>query len=1114
MKLRDAILKQFEPDIAIPLIEFGKSLSNIDAEFLVFMARKSLCLYDVLLYLGVPPIEKYIISDRTLDMRLDPFVGKKVALVDDTLILGTTLAKKKRLLENEANAAVTVHVFCVDKEWWCKNLLQPDSISLQLDHQHLMAFSTAEVRAMSLVPRPYLVDFPISRPIRIRIADSQCLLSSIDWVSFKISTELQDRNGINVFTFFPTDNILSELVDGIGESITSCLDIIKVRAYARKQGKVYWMHLLPIVTLKPLSESNIEVLFQALFNKISNKSDRDLGKIPYFAHNPKVRQRLVQYFLSAALGERFMRTISFYIGSSIETGYNKEETDRHYGPWLHDEMVEIGRIAFTALWPQKETKDKPIQISIAPSNLPKSIEKGIIDSLHNTNISLSERLSEDLNLKDAEIINLFTDFTEIFLYMYDTREIPARKETHQLGLKVLDATPEEAPHRDRLEIGIPWVSIVDHLTQKYGISHSNKIVNLFSLVLDLCNDLGIAVPVTCVRDGIVFRAYRHGENVRFSDGELALAYEAINGFLKATKRNSITHLVLEKLLVLLIKVGASKRFLEPLYGPSGVEGTVRIGFYLKGAVPILTRGPKDRADRDIWLSRYLIKRGVLKRIEGKYILGSPVEGNYLTPDAPDEAYELGNIIGMLMKYSKDPLRKNAPLSGKTLTILATCGSPRHATAAVQVEIDIFRRWYEDEGRYALRTIIWDDPDSLDKSLKFLIQSKGHEAIHAAKMKFIGYKTRQNDRTIENSTKFLETTVSIDLIARKWKSYWKAMDALVEVGEKERFDPWLDKLAYQCWEIWACLSIIEIALRTKLALLRGGKERTALKRAYNKLLSYNKDMLYTRIPKPPFVSKLVSRFQDIKSLESGEFNYKKAFSYAIKNIEKRIPKLAGLVESVNPIIEEFGIVYDKHNYKYMLWYDIIDSTGTKAGRRGKDLESYRKQIKGFKDLVNNQFHTISITARKKRCEIYCWNGDKTSKNDMKHVFFNGKFARRYVEDVVAMLLEGTKALPNVRVRIYIVPCNFVGTSAYRRESDTEVIGERFWEHWSRLLKTGSSLEKCCGQDYSFLLVATKELSGNFKIPDGVKWLNPRKEDITSEIELLTRTTEVQFGCIKT
>jgi len=61
--------------LAAQLLEYGKLISRLNAHYVIFMARKSLCLYDVLLRIGVPPTEKMILSDRVLDMDLARFAG-------------------------------------------------------------------------------------------------------------------------------------------------------------------------------------------------------------------------------------------------------------------------------------------------------------------------------------------------------------------------------------------------------------------------------------------------------------------------------------------------------------------------------------------------------------------------------------------------------------------------------------------------------------------------------------------------------------------------------------------------------------------------------------------------------------------------------------------------------------------------------------------------------------------------------------------------------------------------------------------------------------------------------------------------------------------------------
>ncbi len=1101
MNLRDTILNQFEPDIALSLVEFGKSLSRVDSDVLIFMARKSLCLYDVLLRLGIPPVERIVVSDRILDMRLDPLMGKKIALIDDSIILGTTLAKSKHHLETKAKATVEVHAFCVDTKWWQKELIKPDSIALELDDRQVMSFCAAEVRAMSLVPRPYLVDFPLSRPVRIRIADSQCLLSSVQWSSHSISTEIQERHHVAVLTFFPSELAISETYSGFGSELTNLLEIIKVRAFVRTHDDVHWLQIVPIATLKPIREMDLQLLLQSLLSKISNASGTDISNLLYSAQTPHAQHRLVQFILSTALGSNFMQSVAESVDSVTQKDFDQVEAERHYGPWLGNELSSIALHSQAAL----SKNGARGAITIIPARMPDTAMNWI-----NNSLTMSDTMRSNTTTSENQV-NLISDFAEIFLGLYDSREIPAREEAQKLGNAVLNAPSSEAPNRDRLEQGLPWSAIVNHLLLKYDLQPTDEIQNVFSLVLDLCNDLGISVPVTCLREGIVFRGYRHGEDVRFSDAELALAHETVKGALNATHRQSLTRIVLEKLLVLLVRVGTAKRFLEPLWGPSGMEGTVRIGFNLKGAITILTRGPKNRQDRDIWLSRYLVQRGVLAQdeVNQQYKLGNTVEGNFVIPSAPDDAFEFGYITGMLLKSSEDPLRQDAPLDDKALTILATCWSPRHAAAAIQVELDIFRDWFEQDGKKSFLAINWANRDSLSNAMNSLLRSKGHEAVHSAKMKYVGYKSGSNERKVDECAVYLRNKMNDEILARKWKSYWSAVTASRSTGEKETFDPWIDNGIKLCWEIAAALCVMEISLSTHLAKLNSNIAKLP-QTVFEKLLSYSIDLSRLGVPEPGFVSKLMKRFPDTHSLTTKTFDTEQAFKYCLGHLTDLLPSVAGLVETMEPVIDEFGRIHGRHDYKYMLWYEIKDSTGTRAGRAGVDLDSYRNHIRGYKNYVNKRFHQLSIIAKRNNGEIYCHNGDASSMNDMKHIFVNGKFAQRHLTDALSMLLQGTLAYPVVRLRIYLVPCNFVGTSAFRRELAPEIQGERFWEHWSRLQKKVSLLESQFADDKSFLLVATSELGKVLNLPSSIEWINRKKSTISSEIELLSKDTAVQYG----
>ena len=681
-------------------------------------------------------------------------------------------------------------------------------------------------------------------------------------------------------------------------------------------------------------------------------------------------------------------------------------------------------------------------------------------------------------------------------------------------------------------MGVPWKVLVEWMAGLHNVPVSSKINNIFSLLLDLCNDLGIAVPVTCCQEGVVFRGYRHGEDVKFADGELALTFEAARGFLTGSRRDRIPRLTLEKLLVLLIKVGVSQGFLDPLYGPSGAEGTCRIGFHLKGARALFTRGPKDKADRNLWLAEYLVARGVLSEEKGrkKYGLGTKPEGNFLVAHAPHEAFMLGCILGSLMRH---PAKKGSSLDEDGLILLSTCATPQHTANALQVELDIFRDWFERDVRELLRNVSWNDSESLRLAAKKLIggEAWGHEALHSAKFKFVGYRLGQVRRTIEKCEQqlFVDNPVS----ATKWQSYWKAQLGTDRRKEAEVFEPLIDRAAILVWQAAACLSVIEIAIRFKQTA-QSQSNREHLDRAFEKLSDLRQKMAETGLSEPHLAAIIASRFQRMEALRQTEFSLRDgslipaaitkvettprefkpdvAIAFAEQHLVELCGEISRLIDTLEPLIENFGRTADRYDFKYMLYYDIVDSTATKAGRAGLDVERYRLSVKDFKRHVNTQLDACSRNAASRSAEVFCQNGNKSSTNDCKHVFFRGGLSLKLLNQIALLLFEAASSF-GVRIRVHVTPCNFAGTSAFRQGFDPEVRGERFWEHWSRVAKAAAKFEEAIPSDSSFLMLATPELHDAVRVPASMKWENPVKEEVFSEIELLSVKTVVRYGAVR-
>jgi hypothetical protein len=720
-------------------------------------------------------------------------------------------------------------------------------------------------------------------------------------------------------------------------------------------------------------------------------------------------------------------------------------------------------------------------------------------------------------------------------HIYDNREIPAREEARReaplLGIRYLDPNLP-MPHRDRLQKGVPWQMLVDWLTALCGVEKSPQIMQTFSLLLDLCNDVGIAVPVTCVEAGVVYRGYRHGEDVKFSDGELALAYDVAEGFLESSGLSAIPRLTFEKLLVLLIKVGASRGFLEVLYGATGTDGVCKIGFDLKGARPLLSRGPRDRAERDLWLTDYLVQRRVVRappkanKRMGEYQLGERPQGNYVVSHAPDEAKNLGNIMGMLLRNARG---RPPVVDEKALVLLTTCATPSQTAKALQVELAIFTDWFNTVGNRVLAEVRLSDPKSVADTLNLLVRSRGHEALHSAREKFVGFKANRCAKIIEDAASSLASDPP--LFRRLWHSYWRPLEQAKLSQELKTFGPLLDRAAALCWQLAACLCAAEIALRYHQFKRKSSGNDRQMTAAFSKLRRYRAEMRSADLAEPRRAARIAERFDEIGVLNQTElrfdgggpacakvpvtagvgsaFDAQAALDYARQEIAVLGSEAGSLLDLIDQLFEGWGKQADRVDYSHMLYYDIVDSTATVAARQGQDTEDHRERCKHLEEYINRWFDRSIGEACQHQDEIYPVNGNKGSTNDCKHAFLRGVNARLWAEKIIGMLVLAADSF-GMLVRIYLVPCMFAGSTVYRQGLDPEIKGRRFWEHWTRVAKKCAAFEPQQTANSHFLAVATEDLIQRLQIAPPIQWKNTLDVGIESEIEFLSRQTFVRYG----
>jgi hypothetical protein len=704
--------------------------------------------------------------------------------------------------------------------------------------------------------------------------------------------------------------------------------------------------------------------------------------------------------------------------------------------------------------------------------------------------------------------SLVTEFTEIFLSMYNTFEIPARREAKALGPRIIGASNEQAPNRNRLEVGIPWKSIKHFFAERHGVPPTRELSNGLSLILDICNDLGIVVPITVVRDGVVFRAYRHGEDCKLSDSELGLAYELVDGFLRESAREKVPRVWLEKLLVLLIRVGTANRFLEPFFGVTGTEGTASLKFELKGAVVHITTGPKHEQGSEDWLSIYLLRRHVLQTTDDRqFTLGTYTEGNYFTEDAPELAFHLGSILGYLTKSQGV---ERPPLSEVRLVLLATCWHARHTAAALLVELGLFKAWFRDTRNDLWEVRNWKDRDALALAYDVFISGTGYEAIQSLARKFVGYRTKVNETTVKECEDYLRDVVKLESLSRVWSSYWKAMVAFEAIGERKTFEPHIERCAVLGWDIGVHLFLARLALA--LAADNGRKNKVRVHETIAKWQSYNDGLRKTGIALPKLWEEMEARFENVRNDEKSWHQYDKAFNFVKSRLSQSLTALATTVDALTPLIERFGKLAGIVDYKYVVHYDIVDSKGNRK-HPGQDVPRYREAVDTMEKYFNDRLRVLINNRPFGSKRIFCTRGGLASADDGKHIFLAGPTARKLADDVVDYLLSGPAVDLGVAIRVLVAPCEFAGASAFRRFDQSEVAGKRFWEHFSLLLDQAKLLASKEAPDANFIAVAGQELVRSFRAPAAYQWIARTPKQVSTQAEQLTLVTELKYGTLQ-
>ena len=190
--LKENFLSCFDDNMRNAIVEYGKLITKISGEYdvLMFMARKAVCLVEAMKILDLVSFQGTTASNRVLDFNNDWLKGKKVAVVDDALISGTSIYRVKKRLE-KIGCQSDIFALCTNEGWKKEGFIDPKPPYIELTDSECASLCSDIVTAISVIPLPYSTDYPFYSGIRLKADELSELASLPIWSINDLTTNIQ-----------------------------------------------------------------------------------------------------------------------------------------------------------------------------------------------------------------------------------------------------------------------------------------------------------------------------------------------------------------------------------------------------------------------------------------------------------------------------------------------------------------------------------------------------------------------------------------------------------------------------------------------------------------------------------------------------------------------------------------------------------------------------------------------------------------------------------------------------------------------------------------------------------------------------------------------------------
>lgn len=266
-------------------------------EYVIFMARKAICFYEAMCVNGeVPEASCKVFSSRVIDYNiLNELRGKKIAIIDDVVVKGTSLNHVINMLSDYDVKAYVLVVACEEtfpETLNCNSNFQMCDSYVTLERGDIFSFAGMITEYIEASMCPFNVDQPIYTFADTTKEQLNSLL--VKYNAVNISSGVQQIYGIiNNVIYFD----MAALADLCPAFRSVPVDsVLKIRIMSSQR-----IVAIPFVLFPELTIEELENLYSVVSNNFTDILSNVNNKLVSYEN----KMKLVSYYFSELLGEVF-----------------------------------------------------------------------------------------------------------------------------------------------------------------------------------------------------------------------------------------------------------------------------------------------------------------------------------------------------------------------------------------------------------------------------------------------------------------------------------------------------------------------------------------------------------------------------------------------------------------------------------------------------------------------------------------------------------------------------------------------------------------------------------------------------------------------------------------